>query len=96
MTRVIHIVAAGYQSGPFMRQVCAWCGAKLIDEDLRLIASPDGRGMSFWPEGKLLVAEEHGGFRSWTVLEQDPAGSPPADACFAPPLPPPPKLEVVR
>jgi hypothetical protein len=97
VTIVTHIVGTGYQNGPFMRQVCAWCGAKLIDEDLRRIASPDGHGMSFYPEGKLLevIIHDGGGFRGSTVLDRDPTGAPPDNACFVAPKPSP-RLEVVR
>lgn len=33
--RIIHIAGTPVRLGPLCRQLCAWCGAKLDDKDLR-------------------------------------------------------------
>ncbi len=33
--RIVHIAGAPVRVGPLCRQLCAWCGAKLDDKDLR-------------------------------------------------------------
>jgi hypothetical protein len=90
----IHIVGPGHIVGTRQRQLCAWCGFQLVNEDLALIASSDGRGMGFWQEGKLISVTTYG----MSILEQGPGSDLPANACAAPPpaAPPPPALRVVR
>lgn len=42
------------------RQLCAWCGERLVDEDLSLIATPDGQGFNpFWDQNALLEVGEN-------------------------------------
>lgn len=91
---LIHIVGPGHLVGTRQRQLCAWCGFKLVDEDLALIASIDGRGMGFWQEGKLISVTTYG----MSILEQGPGSDLPPNACAAPPpaAPSPPALRVVR
>jgi hypothetical protein len=90
----IHIVGPGHVVGTRQRQLCAWCGFALVDADMALIASSDGRGMGFWQEGKLISVTTYG----MSILEQGPESELPPNACAAtPPAPPaPPPLRVVR
>jgi hypothetical protein len=40
---VIHIAGIELRIGPLQRQLCAWCGERLVDNDLRNIAVPEGQ-----------------------------------------------------
>lgn len=90
----IHIVGPGHIVGTRQRQLCAWCGFALVNEDLALIASADGRGMGFWQEGKLISVTTYG----MSILDQGPGSDLPPNACAAPPPVPPaaPRLRVIR
>ncbi len=90
MSAVVHIVGPGYQNGALVRQLCAWCGERIIDEDLRLVATIDGRGPSFWPEGELLEVDKERGRQ--TVIAHEKGAPLPRNACGAPPA----TLQVVR
>jgi hypothetical protein len=59
MTAVIHIAGMKVHIGPYLRQRCAWCGAVLIDYDLRNIAVPVGMdpNPSTWPVADLVAVD---------------------------------------
>jgi len=38
-SQVVHIAGAVVQVGPLVRQRCSWCGAVLLDDDLRGMAA---------------------------------------------------------
>lgn len=70
---VIHLAGADVQIGPHVRQRCSWCGAVLIDQDLRLVAVPVTEGQEprpypTWPIGSLIA---HDG-AAWWVVEDTP------------------------
>lgn len=91
---IVHIVGPGHIVGPVHRQICAWCGFVLINEDARLVASSDGRGPMFWPENKLITVTAFG----MSVIDQGPDSEVPPNCCAAPvPSPPPARsLQVAR
>lgn len=68
MSARIHIAGFAVRVGPFGRQLCAWCGARLQDYDSRLVASSDGRGPGFWETGALVAVD---GGASWIVAHKD-------------------------
>lgn len=43
--------------GRFQRQICAWCGEILIDNDLSKMASTDGRAPAFWECGCIVEVD---------------------------------------
>lgn len=70
MSAVIHIAGSYLQIGPQFRQRCAWCGATLIDTDLRSIAVPEGTDPTpgHWEPGALVAVE---GTHSYVVPHVD-------------------------
>ena len=59
MTAVIHIAGPDVRYGALLRQRCSWCGAVLIDYDLRLIMVPVGQDPmpATWPFGELVAVD---------------------------------------
>lgn len=53
---VVHIAGVHIQIGALIRQRCVWCGATLIDYDLRniVVEAGDDRGPAVWPVGDLI------------------------------------------
>lgn len=78
--------------GPHLRQRCAWCGAVLVDCDLRTVAGIvitsegteplDDPRPSTWPVGKLV---RHDG-PMWVIVEHEDGAQLPPECCAA--LPP--------
>ncbi len=101
---VTHIAGVAIQVGSQLRQLCAWCGKKIIDVDLSTIMSTDGRPYGAFGDGTLVQVFEGDGFSSHTVVkpEVDAEGALriPDDCCARPwskqPAKPGPQLEVVR
>lgn len=75
MTAVVHIAGAQVQVGPHLRQRCSWCGAVLIDCDLRGIAVPVGQDPTpgMWETGRLVAVD---GPASYVVAHEDGAELP--------------------
>ena len=55
----IHIAGLHVQVGYQFRQRCGWCGATLIDQDLRQVMIPEGTDStpSHWEPGVLVALE---------------------------------------
>lgn len=56
-TPVVHVAGADIAFNDLLRQRCAWCGAILIDQDLKLVLVPEGtqdRGFPVWPAGSFI------------------------------------------
>lgn len=74
MAAVIHIAGYAARIGPHLRQRCAWCGAVLIDVDLRGVAienKPDGSPgdpPGGWETSALVAVDGPG---SWIVRHKD-------------------------
>lgn len=70
LTTVIHIAGPDIAIGPLLRQRCAWCGAVLLDYDLRCVAVPEGQDPTpaTWPVGELIAVD---GPTSWVVPHVD-------------------------
>lgn len=83
----VHIVGRALGFGPFRRQLCAWCGERLCDYDLRLMASSDGSEPGMWKEGDLLEVDssDAGVVRSSVVAHEDGADIP-LNCCASPPV----------
>lgn len=80
MRGVTHIAGLSViVSDRYQRQRCAWCDAVLIDEDLTLVAVPEGQegGPTAWPQSRLV----HNDGGVWWVLPEGAAL--PADFCGA-------------
>lgn len=79
----VHIAGTPIRVGSKFRQVCAWCGCRLIDDDLDCMFSAPtadgspGPGPMAFDVGALVEIEEHGGVRSTGVV-----------GAFKEPLPP--------
>ena len=43
--------------GRYQRQLCAWCGYPLIDDDLARMASEDGSAPGAWAVGALVEVD---------------------------------------
>lgn len=58
-TETVHIAGPDIQIGSHVRQLCAWCGHKLIDYDLNNVAVPEGPNGSpgTWPRGALIAVD---------------------------------------
>jgi hypothetical protein len=41
-TSTVHVAAQPIRVGSLHRQLCAWCGYRLVDDDTDLMVSPDG------------------------------------------------------
>jgi hypothetical protein len=84
MTGVVHIAGNDVQVGPLLRPRCAWCGAVLVNYDLRRIGvtvdqlDPDGNFRpGTYPVGRLVEVAD-GAF--WVLPHEDGAQLP-ANAC---------------
>ena len=79
---MIHVAGHDVQVGPLLRQRCAWCGAMLVDVDLRDVGAFDaGDGPSpypTWPCGALI---DHSDGIAFVVDHADGADVP--DGCCA-------------
>lgn len=74
-----HVAGLVISHDGHVRQLCAWCGVALIDEDLSNVMVPDeepNKVFPTWPEGALV---HFASGAQWTV---EPAPSPPLDACL--------------
>jgi hypothetical protein len=76
---VTHIAGTWVEVGSRLRQLCAWCGYRLVDYDLARIAVPEGQDPrpGTWAPGDLVRVD---GNVSMTVEHEDGAELP-ADAC---------------
>lgn len=66
----IHIAGLQITVGTLERQLCAWCGEKLVDHDAANIAVAPGSGKhsSFWKTGALVARDGPG---TWIVAHAD-------------------------
>lgn len=79
----IHIAGLEVRIGPLQRQLCAWCGLRLVDNDLRNIASTDGSAPRVWEVGGLV--EVTPGNPTWyAALPHPEGGKLPDNACCPP------------
>jgi hypothetical protein len=86
--KVVHIAGMGTRIGSRVRQLCAWCGYRLIDEDLALMASPDGPpDVKAWETNAWVEVEEEPGFRGCTLISPPAAGGLPVGNCVDEPAP---------
>lgn len=69
-----------YVEGHFMRQLCQWCGYRLIDVDLRNIAVPEEDAGKPFPEWEVGAWIQVDGPR-WSVVQNE-EGKMPPDACM--------------
>lgn len=98
----IHIVGFPVFIGGIARQLCAFCGEKLMDDDWNNIACFGGiggiGGPIFWPIGQLLAVTKEGDrITQKTVVdyvETDPV--PPESCAYVAPPAVPPKLSLVK
>lgn len=52
---ITHIAGAEIViGGRYQRQICSWCGAALVDNDLAMMASADGLPPGAWKCGTLV------------------------------------------
>lgn len=81
---VVHIAGLDLiVQGHRQRQRCAWCGAVLVDNDLRNVAvqvepGEEAKPPAVYPIGRLVQVDGDGGFRLFQVLpetDQLPEGS---------------------
>ena len=85
MSRVVHIAGRPVKVGHRGRQLCAWCGAKLIDDDFSTImvaSNADGSPGELprpWDDGALVAVD---GSLSMLVPHEDGTDLP--DDCCAP------------
>lgn len=96
---MVHIAGHPIQVGRYQRQLCAWCGATLIANDLEAIATPDGQPPRCFEPGATvqLEQEDDGRFRSLTFIAREPGEPFPDPNCvFEAEQKPRPKLTLVR
>jgi hypothetical protein len=76
---VTHIAGSEVQVGCHLRQLCAWCGAVLVDYDLACIAVPEGQDPrpATWAQGDLVRRDGC----AWFVVEHEDGADLPADSC---------------
>jgi hypothetical protein len=81
----IHVAAIELRIGPLQRQVCAWCGLRLIDVDVRNIAVPDGQSpwLHAWEVGGLVEVTD-GNPTGYVALPHPEDGKLPDNACCPP------------
>ena len=81
----IHIAATEVRIGPLQRQLCAWCGFRLVNNDLRNIACAPGdtRGPLVWEVGGLVEVTE-GNPTQYIALPHPADGKLPDNACCPP------------
>lgn len=79
----IHLVGRGVTIRHLQRQLCAWCGFVLLDEDNDRTYCHDGAQAMFWPEGRLISVTSYG----LSMLAWPEDGAFPTNACCAPPAP---------
>lgn len=79
-SEVIHIAGLVIETGPYLRQRCAWCGAILVDCDLRRIAVPEGQDPkpATWEVGGLVARTEG---VSWVIPHRQGVDKLPEKAC---------------
>lgn len=79
MAPVTHFVGPDVQVGPLLRQLCAWCGHRLIDYDLRRVAVREGDDPrpATWTPGVLVTVD--GGMT--TLAQHDDPDRLPPGAC---------------
>jgi hypothetical protein len=79
MAAVTHFVGPDVQVGPLLRQLCAWCGHRLIDYDLRRVAVREGDDPrpATWTPGVLVTVD--GGMT--TLVQHDDPNRLPPNAC---------------
>jgi hypothetical protein len=90
---VIHIAGLDVRIGPLQRQLCAWCGLRLVDNDLRNTMSSDGSAPATWKVGGLVEVFD-GNPTGYVALPHPEDGKLPDNAC-CPPENRRPKLSVV-
>lgn len=79
MAPVTHFAGPDVQVGPLLRQLCAWCGHRLIDYDLRRVGfqvGDDPRPATYPPAALVTV---DGGMK--TVSQHDDPDTLPPGAC---------------
>ncbi len=79
----VHIAGADVLIGErWLRQRCSWCGAKLLDYDLAMIATPVGQDPTpaTWPIGGLVRVEGNGP-TVYSVVDHEDGDRLPADSC---------------
>ena len=85
MTRTIHIVGNAVKVGSRVRQLCAWCGATLVDEDEGSVAvhPPPAPGEELIPtwEPLALLAVEGTNPTSYAIVEHEDGQQIPAGFC---------------
>ncbi len=74
-----HIAGPPIRVGDHLRQLCTWCGYRLIDEDLSATFSIDDCGPLTWPVDSLVNVFGHG--KSLWSRPED--GSLPPESCAA-------------
>lgn len=79
---VVHIAGLDVQVGPYLRQRCSWCGAVLIDVDLRNVnfqISEDDPNPKYatWEVGKLVCVDENVKY----IVEHEDGAKLPPQAC---------------
>jgi hypothetical protein len=82
MTAVVHIAGIPLMVGPWQRQRCGWCGAVLLDNDVRGVCTCDDGAVALpptWEPGALVAVD---GAASYVVAHVD-GEDLPAGACGA-------------
>jgi len=79
---VVHIVGVAIEIGPLIRQRCSWCGAVLVDCDLRLMGfeertPPEERRPATWTSGGLVEIDGN----MTTVVDHEDGAVLPANSC---------------
>lgn len=82
----VHIVGRALGIGSLVRQLCAWCGERLIDDDLSLMASADGSPYRAWKEGELLEVDRQPGVTSASIVAHEDGAPLPLNCCASPPI----------
>lgn len=82
----VHIVGRALGFGLLRRQLCAWCGKRLVDYDLSLMASSDGGEPGMWKEGDLLEVDHAPGVTRFSVVAHEDGAPIPLNCCAHPPV----------
>jgi hypothetical protein len=89
--RTIHIAGYPVIIGSRCRQLCAWCGEKLIDDDLALTMAPmvavtafaegSASNPGYWEVGVLVAREDMGGVISTSIVQHENGKDMPPGSC---------------
>lgn len=84
---VVHLAGPDVTvDGRFVRQLCSWCGARLVDLDLArvyVVEVNGSRGPSRWEPGSWVRVRERGKLTSYDVVRLSDGERYPEESCMA-------------